>query len=1216
MKDLFITLLNMSISATWLIFAVVLVRLCLDKAPKWIRGVLWGMVALRLVVPFALESPISLVPDLQISVEAPTELEAPLVEATEDVKNTEQAVKPPVVDMPVVTPSENSPVVDIPSPDILPTTPGVTVGEILLPDEPIKEPDIQTPVITPDEEPEPKAEDKKGVDIAFIVAVIWCIGTLAMAVYCVGSYWRLKLKLREAVLVEDGVYESDRTKSAFVLGIIKPRIYLPRTLPAEDREYVIAHERVHIGRFDHILKPLGFLILALHWYNPTVWLAYILFCRDTELACDEKVIKGYSVEQIKGYSRALVACGEGHSRILVCPIAFGEVGIKERVKNILNYKKPAFWIVVGAVALCIIVAVCFMTVRGDKETGASADPTEQTETDGTEVTDGTEESDKPTESTEPTAEPTEDPTEDPTEEPTDMTEPTPTTDDGDVGSDFPEYSYEVTESKPTGNRVDFERIFVMDGNGVDPLGNLAGVIAEIQNTTETSEFNTKCYMGFDFIYTYEELKTALDEYGVKPDGTHDFAELYDFSEEFFDDKVLVSTFRSFSAGRLDYSLEGIYKDGNALTFYISTDVYRSGRYYPDVIAGSARVYEIDRSALDGIDTVRLYAEDNRASSGGTFMPGVYQDPNYLVVSTKNAETMPKDGEPLDFTVGFNKTGDCKYMPMWKDRVTGRVDLGSGKQNVYMKERVYSEYSNYGLNETFETIGFGDYIDEISRYDEKEFYEDKTLFMLLNDSSRHPIDVTAVVKSGNDIYIRITLDHKKRIENDSIILLELNREDVKNADVVYYYLSSAAENTIYDPVYNYVVKTSPVSGQSVKLDTVLTRDNFYYKRYTDFINPTMVKARVQKVNETYVYSKEQMDCNLGFDFIYSYASLCSAIENYRTGDIIRDDPFEEFKNITESDFEDKVLVAVYRMFNANNLDYEIEKTVRTGNELHFAVRTDLYRKDSVGEPVIAYSLRIYWIDREAVEGITTVSLYVEDMHPNYPILSPCAVHKYYDATCSKPATCKVCGAKKNETLAEHTYADATCTKPATCKLCGVTKGDPLGHGAMSFATCSHNGKCLVCGAVTEAALGHKFVNNICIRGCCDSVRKNKDPSVKYVYRDSAEDLVIDVLDGAISFYGSFDIIDGRVKITCKMKECDDLILWDRSLVKCYVNGVLTDKGNAVSFGAKNEGDEWDECTFYIPYTEDGEYLISLRYGDPTMPYTVTVSFPVLTMIQMM
>lgn len=184
---------------------------------------------------------------------------------------------------------------------------------------------------------------------------------IALALYTAISYWRLRRKVDTAVRYEDNIFQSENVGSPFVLGIIKPKIYLPFKMDEQDMEHVVAHEQAHIRRKDHWWKPLGFLLLTIHWFNPLMWLAYVLLCRDIELACDEKVIKELGNEQRADYTQALVACSVNRRMIAACPLAFGEVGVKERVKSVMNYKKPAFWIIILAVIACVVVVVCFLT---------------------------------------------------------------------------------------------------------------------------------------------------------------------------------------------------------------------------------------------------------------------------------------------------------------------------------------------------------------------------------------------------------------------------------------------------------------------------------------------------------------------------------------------------------------------------------------------------------------------------------------------------------------------------------------------------------------------------------------------------------------------------------------------------------------------------------------------------------------------------------------
>ena len=215
-----------------------------------------------------------------------------------------------------------------------------------------------------------------GNNIMTILTIVWTIGILLLVAYTVISYWRLRRKVDTAVRYKDNIFQSENVKSPFVLGIIKPRIYLPFNMNGQDLEHVVAHEQAHIHRKDHWWKPFGFLLLTIHWFNPLVWLAYVLLCRDIELACDERVIKELGNEQRADYTQALVACSVNRRMIAACPLAFGEVGVKDRVKSVMNYKKPAFWGVVLAVIVCVFVAVCFLTNPVTKNNGTDGTVTE------------------------------------------------------------------------------------------------------------------------------------------------------------------------------------------------------------------------------------------------------------------------------------------------------------------------------------------------------------------------------------------------------------------------------------------------------------------------------------------------------------------------------------------------------------------------------------------------------------------------------------------------------------------------------------------------------------------------------------------------------------------------------------------------------------------------------------------------------------------------
>lgn len=308
MDDVFLKLVNLSISASWLILAVLVLRVVLKKAPKWVMPLLWGVVALRLVCLFSIESALSLIPSAEtIPSEIVTETREPVL--------YEQAT------------------LDIVTNPTLPSAAEVPVGV---------------------------SRQQAQVDFN-IYSVLWLAGMAALLVHALVSAGKLKRKLATAILLRDNIYESEFVDSPFVFGVVKPNIYLPMHMDEGTAAYVIAHEHAHLARRDHWWKVLGYLVLALHWFNPLVWVAYILFCRDIELACDEKVVKGLDGAARADYSRALLSCAAPKRAVAACPLAFGEGNIKTRVKSALHYKKPAFWVAAAAVLAVVIVAVCFLT---------------------------------------------------------------------------------------------------------------------------------------------------------------------------------------------------------------------------------------------------------------------------------------------------------------------------------------------------------------------------------------------------------------------------------------------------------------------------------------------------------------------------------------------------------------------------------------------------------------------------------------------------------------------------------------------------------------------------------------------------------------------------------------------------------------------------------------------------------------------------------------
>lgn len=303
----FSNILNISITASWLILVVIGLRLVLKKAPKWVNVALWGIVALRLLMPFSIESSLSLVPSVET-------VSDQLLQAEPEYSHGEAHL------------------------DII-TNPNY--GSFVTMDLDDSMDSVQWSMVK--------------------MSLVWYAGIAAMSIYTLMSFIILRRKLRTAVIFRDNLFQCETVSSPFVLGILKPKIYLPYGMDDQSLSHVIAHEQAHIRRKDHWWKPLGFLLLTIHWFNPLMWIAYILLCRDIELACDEKVIAELGNEQRADYTQALVACAVNRRMIAACPLAFGEVGVKERVKSVMNYKKPAFWIIVTALVICVVVAVCFLT---------------------------------------------------------------------------------------------------------------------------------------------------------------------------------------------------------------------------------------------------------------------------------------------------------------------------------------------------------------------------------------------------------------------------------------------------------------------------------------------------------------------------------------------------------------------------------------------------------------------------------------------------------------------------------------------------------------------------------------------------------------------------------------------------------------------------------------------------------------------------------------
>ena len=327
LRQLFVGSLNLAVAASWLIAALLLLRPLLKKlAPKWVLCALWALVAVRLVCPVALQSDLSVYRLAGDAVQSSGQ-----VTYFQDTGFCGDVRYRPATLLPGVSAET-------------PSTPDSTVPDATTAADAIPQP--QTPA--------------RSVDMN-LPSILWAVGIYVMLMLALAGYLSLREDVAASIPLEGNVYLCDSIKSPFILGMFRPRIYLTSGMDEAARVCVLRHERAHLRRGDHLWKPLGFLLLAVYWYNPLVWAAYILFCRDMELACDERVIRDMAAEERATYSQALLDCSRGRHWVAACPLAFGEVGVKTRVKAVLWYKKPAFWAVLAAVVVCAVVAVCFLT---------------------------------------------------------------------------------------------------------------------------------------------------------------------------------------------------------------------------------------------------------------------------------------------------------------------------------------------------------------------------------------------------------------------------------------------------------------------------------------------------------------------------------------------------------------------------------------------------------------------------------------------------------------------------------------------------------------------------------------------------------------------------------------------------------------------------------------------------------------------------------------
>ena len=307
MSSTFIEFVNISIMASWLVLAILFIRILFEKIPKYIYCILWGIVGLRLILPFSIESQLSLIPTTN-TIDTTIHHSRPTIQTGIEIvdSNINHYISSNYYE-------------------------GVTV------------------------------ETNAFESFSSILSIIWILGIILMFLYSVYSYYRIHKKVEASILYKDNIYYCDEIDTPFILGIFKPKIYIPSYLNEKEIIYVLKHEQAHLKRKDHFYKPIGFTLLSIYWFNPILWIAYILLCRDIEAACDEKVIKDMNNNCKKEYSETLFNCSTQRNMILVCPLAFGEVGVKERIKSIINYKKPSFWVIILSVILCIGISIGFLT---------------------------------------------------------------------------------------------------------------------------------------------------------------------------------------------------------------------------------------------------------------------------------------------------------------------------------------------------------------------------------------------------------------------------------------------------------------------------------------------------------------------------------------------------------------------------------------------------------------------------------------------------------------------------------------------------------------------------------------------------------------------------------------------------------------------------------------------------------------------------------------
>lgn len=363
MEKLFLKILDMSIMGSILVAVALLLRILFRRAPKWISCLLWGVVALRLIGPFSLESRFSLIP-VKEPVSSVITNEAHVEVLQEEVMWQGDVIVPSQGGVAIPAQGLETPM----QPKEAHRTEQAVNGEESTELRNGESTDAKRKVAT-------SARNKNRHLV--VLTSLWMAGIFVMLGYALVSYLLLRRKVRGSVKYEKRIRLCDYIDAPFILGIINPHIYIPSGMSGQQMAHALAHEKAHLKRLDHLWKPLGFAVLAVHWFNPLVWVAYIFLCRDIEIACDEKVVRAMEREETMAYAQTLLDFEKEHRTILMCPLAFGEVSVKERIKHVLHYKKPTFWVILVALLCCVIASVCFLTNPKDKKEAAQQETRQQ-----------------------------------------------------------------------------------------------------------------------------------------------------------------------------------------------------------------------------------------------------------------------------------------------------------------------------------------------------------------------------------------------------------------------------------------------------------------------------------------------------------------------------------------------------------------------------------------------------------------------------------------------------------------------------------------------------------------------------------------------------------------------------------------------------------------------------------------------------------------------